>query len=107
MLGEVFLVTVKSTDFCFWKFFFEKHLNALYGYANPGKLMSIAPWANIRNFLCGMTMMAEEEIFGMCVQRHGNIAMSAFPSMRTITTNIRFVGSSTIEIDENIVCCLS
>jgi hypothetical protein len=69
--------------------------------------MSIALWANIRNFLCGMTMMAEKEIFGMCVQCHGNITMSAFPSMRTITTNIRFVGSSTIEIDENVVCCLS
>jgi len=33
--------------------------------------------------------------------------MGTFPSVRAITTNICFVGSSTIEIDENIVCCFS
>ncbi len=47
--------------------------------------------------------MAKEEIFGMSVQSHSNITMSAFPSMRAITTNICLVGSSTIEIDENVV----
>ncbi len=66
-------------------------------------MVSLALWTTLGHGKGSVAMMTQELAFGTRMEGHCHVTIGTLPSVGTILTDIRFVGSSTIEVEENIV----